>query len=76
MCWPVDDERLEGRHLYCFRESRFRWPDTRCDGVVGRWPLGSGALAHALNLADPHRLLARSGDRVGLTHRDSLQQYK
>jgi hypothetical protein len=53
--------------LYCVRESRFRWPDTRCDGGVGHWPLGSGALAYALNLADTHRLLARSRDRVGLT---------
>jgi len=44
------------------RESGFRWPDTRCDAVVGRWTLGSGVLAHALNLADPHWLLARSGD--------------
>jgi len=47
--------------------SRIRVPvaGPRCDGVVGRWPLGSGVLA--LNLAEPHRLLARSGDRVGLT---------
>ena len=44
------------------RESGFRWPDTRCDAVVGRWTLGSGVLAHTLNLADPHWLLARSGD--------------
>jgi len=44
------------------RESGLRWPDTRCDAVVGRWTLGSGVLAPALNLADPHWLLARSGD--------------
>jgi hypothetical protein len=46
-----------------------------CDGVVGRWPLGSGALSRTLNLADAHCLLARSGDpsRPDL-HRDSPRQ--
>jgi len=47
----------------------------RCDGVVCRWPLGSGALSRALNLADAHGLLARSDDpsRPDL-HRDSPRQ--
>jgi hypothetical protein len=49
-----------------------------CEAVVGRWPLGSRRLpGRALNLADPHWLLARSGDpcRPDL-HTDSPRQHK
>jgi hypothetical protein len=49
-----------------------------CDAVVGRWPLGSRRLpGRALNLADPHWLLARSGVacRPDL-HTDSPRQHK
>src|SRR5688572_1164238 len=49
-----------------------------CDAVVGRWPLGSRRLPRsALNLADPHWLLARSGDRCRPDlHTDSPRQHK
>jgi hypothetical protein len=49
-----------------------------CDAVVGRWPLGSRRLpGRALNLADSHWLLARSGYscRPDL-HTDSPRQHK
>jgi len=44
------------------RESGYGGRTRAATAVVGRWTLGSGVLAPALNLADPHWLLARSGD--------------
>jgi hypothetical protein len=49
------------------RESGLRWPDTRCDAVVGRWTLGSGVLRTPSTSLIPTGFSRGQAIRVGLT---------